>query len=495
MSRTFAFLVVLLLCALPAGAQVSNAVPPPAASIQQVAPCHILLDGVGLGGKIRACVGCNGALGSGTCLDLPGRPGLYYDPDGAAGPLWGTEDSNIGYYEERWCIKYSPVAGPLVHLCNSVNNDYRPPIPGFTQVNTSVPGLLQSKGFVGTPDGLLAIDQIVSLKTPNACLNIDVTLTNVGGVALSNLGYSRNHDPDFGAQLGEGTVTTNQTLNRPLPGPLPEVVAATVYDNVPGIGIVETRTIGLGTKVQPPAGFVSDIGISTNDLVIWDPDAVINGGPDITRGPSVQDVGEAIAWRTPALMPGASARLNFCYCGLSQPGNVPPTGVAPAIVGVFNSTCGFLPVKIDVKFCSNPNGYTCGKSGKLPVTIFGDSVFHVADIDVSTLRLCLASNPAICTGPPPAYSIADRGNPRTDLGASSCLVVDTVEMHYLHPDGYNDLDAAFDAAQVSTIIGCAGLDKNDISGTLIVKGMLYNGIEFQSVPYNTVGIDQLKIVK
>jgi len=154
---------------------------------------------------------------------------------------------------------------------------------------------------------------------------------------------------------------------------------------------------------------------------------------------------------------------------------------------------GLLAVAIDIKFCSDPNGYNCRKKGVLPVTIFGNSV-DVSQIDVSSLQLCLAGNPTQCTTTPPkTWSIADRGDPTSDIGAAQCAIVDGVEQHYLNPDGKNDLDAGFLSQEVASLIGCAGLNKGDASATLILKGTLLDGTPFQSVPVGDVGVDQLLI--
>jgi hypothetical protein len=149
-------------------------------------------------------------------------------------------------------------------------------------------------------------------------------------------------------------------------------------------------------------------------------------------------------------------------------------------------------VAIDIKFCSNPNGYNCGKNGKTPVTIFGEPGFDANDIDISSLKLCLASNLSACTTAPKSWSTADRGNPATDIGASSCAVVDGVEQNYLNPDGILDLDVAFDAGEVSSLIGCP-LAKGTASPTLVLVGKLLSGRVIQSSPVNNAGVDQLYI--
>ena len=148
---------------------------------------------------------------------------------------------------------------------------------------------------------------------------------------------------------------------------------------------------------------------------------------------------------------------------------------------------------IDIKFCSDPNAFNCKKKGVLPVTIFGSDLLDVADIDPSTLQLCL-DDLSFCTSGPKDWSIADRGDPISDLGADMCAInLDTGEQEdFLNPDGYPDLDAAFYASEVQALLGdfCGG-QKNDISPTLVIVGETFGGQSIQSVPVGDPGIDQL----
>ena len=154
--------------------------------------------------------------------------------------------------------------------------------------------------------------------------------------------------------------------------------------------------------------------------------------------------------------------------------------------------CGEVIPDIDIKFCSNPNGFNCKSRGKTPLTIFGTASLNVTTIDILSLRLCLASDPTVCTGAPMDWSIDDRGNPMTDLGASECAIIDGVEQDFLNPDEFDDLDVAFDTQELVglTGFGCP-LDKNEASATLIIRGSLNDGTEVFSTPVGDVGIDQL----
>lgn len=158
-------------------------------------------------------------------------------------------------------------------------------------------------------------------------------------------------------------------------------------------------------------------------------------------------------------------------------------------------------VSIDIKFCSDPNAFNCKKKGVLPVTIFGTDVFDVTDIDISTLQLCTEDLSA-CTGAPIDYSIADRGDPSSDLGAAQCELIQDppesgiwVEQDYLTQDGLLDLDVAFDASEVQSMLGifCNG-PKNAASEALVIIGSTLGGTTIHSDPIGdvgNVGTDQL----
>jgi len=149
-----------------------------------------------------------------------------------------------------------------------------------------------------------------------------------------------------------------------------------------------------------------------------------------------------------------------------------------------------IEVDIDIKFCSDPNAFNCKKNGVLPVTIFGTETFDVYSIDPATLKLCLADL-TTCTGAPRGWSVYDRGSP-ADVGAYECLILDGEEMDYLNPDGWLDLDAAFEASEVIAILGrFCDMPKDTVSQTLFLVGKTYDGTEIFSPPEDDPGVDQL----
>jgi hypothetical protein len=194
---------------------------------------------------------------------------------------------------------------------------------------------------------------------------------------------------------------------------------------------------------------------------------------------------------------------------VSQPGSLdiynPATGGFIASIldpniqtatGICFPSTNVIEVDIDIKFCSNPNGYNCKSRGVTPVTIFGTQDFDASDIIVSTAMLCLADDLDTCTAlAPKDSSVADRGDPTTDIGAAQCTVIDGVEQDFLNPDGETDLDIAFHTQDVVNLIGCDTLSKGDASPTLVLIGETNDGSLITSVPIGDVGVDQLLIQK
>ena len=304
-----------------------------------------LLDDIALGGFIRAFVGANGALGTGSAV------ALIFDPDGTAGPLAPSEVTNEGFFEERWVVEYDGPGGNV----NLGNATTATGIPGFVETNTSSPGILQSTGTVTTPDGLLRIDQVVTLRNLSNRLDFSITLTNLGATTLTDVEYLRNVDPDQGIDLGLGFSTDNQTINRPFPpGPVPIIVAASVR-----VGIAETRTVGLGA-LSVPASVIADVSILSGPLVLTDPDAVFSGA-GVNRGPGIADVGISLAFRRGTLVPGESVILRFAYGFDSKPFSATRAQVAANIVQVFTEIGGSISGKKFHDF--NGNGVDDGEPG------------------------------------------------------------------------------------------------------------------------------------
>lgn len=151
------------------------------------------------------------------------------------------------------------------------------------------------------------------------------------------------------------------------------------------------------------------------------------------------------------------------------------------ILAIFNAgsagKCKPIPVTFDIKFCSLPNAFNCKRTrGNVPLTIFGSADLDVSQIDISSLRLALASDPGMATGVPTStLPLADRGSPG-DVDAADDDCVENVAT----TDGLLDLDVGFSAAEVAILIGCP-IAKKSFSDPLIVTGTLIDGTPLEAV--------------
>ncbi len=143
--------------------------------------------------------------------------------------------------------------------------------------------------------------------------------------------------------------------------------------------------------------------------------------------------------------------------------------------------CGEVEFSWDLKFCSLPNAFNCKRTrGNVPLTIFGSDDLDVSQIDQSSLRLALASNPGTATGAP-ASSLppGDRGSPGDVDNADTCVFDDASGLNVENPDTFLDLDVGFSAAEVASLV-CPIAKKSD-SAPLIVTGTLLDGTPLKAV--------------
>lgn len=157
---------------------------------------------------------------------------------------------------------------------------------------------------------------------------------------------------------------------------------------------------------------------------------------------------------------------------------------------------GDLIADIDIKFCSNPNGFNCKSGGVMPMTVFSSDLLDVYDIDLDTVQLCLADDDTTCID---ASSLRDanyfdRGNP-DDVGAAECAINEETgeEEYFLNPDLIDDLELAWDKKDVVGMLfdDCDGFGKGEASPTLIFKAETYDGLGVTSTPLDDPGIDQV----
>ena len=63
---------------------------------------------------------------------------------------------------------------------------------------------------------------------------------------------------------------------------------------------------------------------------------------------------------------------------------------------------------------------------------------------------------------------------------------------FLTQDGFDDMDVAFEASEVQDMLDVfCGMDKNAVSGALVISGLTLDGTPIFSAPVGNTGIDQL----
>lgn len=155
-----------------------------------------------------------------------------------------------------------------------------------------------------------------------------------------------------------------------------------------------------------------------------------------------------------------------------------------------------IDAPIDIKFCSNPNGFNCKSGGVMPMTVFGTDDLDVAEIDLATVQLCLADDDTVCIGADSLRdaNYVDRGHP-DDVGVAQCAINEDTgeEEYFLNPDDLDDLELAWDKRDVVDILfdGCEGFDKGEASPTLVFKAQTNDGTDVASTPVDDPGIDQV----
>jgi hypothetical protein len=155
-----------------------------------------------------------------------------------------------------------------------------------------------------------------------------------------------------------------------------------------------------------------------------------------------------------------------------------------------------IPADIDIKFCSDPNGFNCKSGGVMPMTVFGSDVLDVSEIDLATVQLCLADDDTVCIDASSLRNAnyVDRGNPG-DVGADECAINELTgeEEYFLNPDMIDDLELAWEKKDVVGTLfdGCSGFDKGEASPTLVFKALTTDGTEVMSTPIGDPGVDQV----
>jgi hypothetical protein len=156
---------------------------------------------------------------------------------------------------------------------------------------------------------------------------------------------------------------------------------------------------------------------------------------------------------------------------------------------------GGLIADIDIKFCSNPNGFNCKSGGVMPMTVFGSDVLDVQTIDLATVQLCLADDSACIDAESLRNAVyVDRGT-ADDVGADECAINEETgeEEYFLNPDRIDDLELAWEKMDVVEMLfdDCEDFAKGEASPTLVFKALTYDGVPVSSTPLDDPGIDQV----
>jgi hypothetical protein len=157
---------------------------------------------------------------------------------------------------------------------------------------------------------------------------------------------------------------------------------------------------------------------------------------------------------------------------------------------------GVLDADIDIKFCSNPNGFNCKSGGVMPMTVFGSGSLDVTEIDLDTVMLCLADDEGTCIFEDSLEdaNVEDRGNP-DDVGAAECAINDETgeQERFLNKDLIMDLELAWNKRDVVDVLfaSCRDFGKKEASPTLVFIALTFDGLEVRSTPVDSPGVDQV----
>jgi len=334
---------------------------------------------------------------------------------------------------------------------------------------TLVNGATTAPGFVGNAFSFDGVDDFISVpdstnqQTPSITIEGWFNVTTAPGPCFNPSGLcvlaSKYQPPG----IFVGWILAIDTLIRPLFG----------VARPPNLGgeAGQTVAIPLNTWTHIAGtydGATGAVSLYINGILV--DNGILVGGYQPASTP--MKIGAA-TWFSGGFMNGLADEVELYDRALT----------ANEIADIFNAgnagKCKALEFVWDAKFCSNPNSFNCKRTrGVVPVTIFGSAELDVSQIDISSLRLALDSDPAMTTGAPiSSKPPEDRGSPG-DVDATD---TDCNEFDVANPEGFDDLDVGFDAAEVGDLIGCAGLSKGDNSPDLIITGTLLDGTPLEAI--------------
>jgi hypothetical protein len=260
-------------------------------------------------------LGIHAAGSCGTAVDPPAGYHWYADNPGGLGFVadfnldgWGVGSPA---YSGDYFLPGDPWEGWLVEFTYlDIEHTFRNggevgwyDVPQTSLTNTSA-GTTNSALWIGTATAVgqsLKVEQNFHFLDSDAKFFIDVTLTNMGTVALQDVEYARGVDPDMEVNLGGSFVTTNYISHQPAgSNNLAEVRCFGITYNVP-----------MALQLTHPNARAS---VNTGGLEIYSPDDVLDATFNPTAdAPYVNDVGVGVAVRFPVLEPGASESFTVVY--------------------------------------------------------------------------------------------------------------------------------------------------------------------------------------
>lgn len=159
--------------------------------------------------------------------------------------------------------------------------------------------------WTGTGAGAqMDVAQSVTYETGDRAVRVDVTLTNSGTVALSDVYYGRRGEPDQGScSIGGDYTTINDVVRQPPADASGLVTAETTA------GVTPTVVLGMGSFDARVRG----------DVGAWPGSVAMVWGMPRDPGRTPEDTWVQIAFREPTLAIGASTTFTFYYVfGSSQ---------------------------------------------------------------------------------------------------------------------------------------------------------------------------------
>jgi hypothetical protein len=382
-----------------------------------------------------------------------------------------------------------PDAGNLVtlnHLGLPLGASFAPGAPANPASGTFnwTPGAGQAGNYVvqfsasdGNCNVFTSVNIIVTANRPPDCNAGGPYSAECAGASTSvALDGSGSSDPD-----GD-PLTYAWTTNCP-GGSFDDASSATPTLTLDGGCAVNcTVTLTVSDGVAPPVSCDASVSVSdtTSPTISCPGDATVTCGdstdPSATGSASASDVCDS----SPDVTYSDSVSTTTCLADPVQQ-VITRTWTATDACGL-SATCPQtitvlkVPVKVDIKPGSCPNGFNPQFVGTIPIAIVGMAGFNVADIVPSSVRIsrvdCVGGSAA-----PARWGLKDTASP---FFGTPC------DCHTLQGDGTADFMMHFARAAITTQLQLGGIPAGTVV-ELAISGQLTNGCSF-------VGVDCLVYV-